>query len=93
MSGEIIYQFANVNDCTVDIWEWICNLIDEGDPGPRLNIKTVLSMYGDFRVKDKNMGIAMSGKTVFLIETAPLVSYQISEQSIIGSYFRSITTR
>ena len=22
-------------------------------PGPRLNIKTVLSMYGDFHVKDK----------------------------------------
>ena len=24
-----------------------------GKPGPRLNIKTVLSMYGDFHVKDK----------------------------------------
>ena len=23
------------------------------EPGPRLNIKTVLSMYGDFHVKDK----------------------------------------
>ena len=23
------------------------------DPGPRLNIKTVLSTYGDFHVKDK----------------------------------------
>ena len=48
-------------------------------PGPRLNIKTVLSTYGDFHVKDKtvvrslifNMGIATPGKTVFLIETAP----------------------
>ena len=48
-------------------------------PGPRLNIKTVLSTYGDFHVKDKtavgrlifNMGIAIPGKTVFLIETAP----------------------
>ena len=47
--------------------------------GPRLNIKTVLSTYGDFHVKDKtavrrlifNMGIAIPGKTVFLIETAP----------------------
>ena len=25
----------------------------ESDPGPRLNIKTVLSTYGDFHVKDK----------------------------------------
>ena len=49
------------------------------DTGPRLNIKTVLSTYGDFHVKDKtavrtsylNMGIAIPGKTVFLIETAP----------------------
>ena len=47
--------------------------------GPRLNIKTVLSRYGDSYVKDKtavrrlifNMGIAIPGKTVFLIETAP----------------------
>ena len=41
--------------------------------GPRLNIKTVLSTYGDFHVKDKTavMGIAIPGKTVFLIETAP----------------------
>ena len=32
-------------------------MIDQSDfhesPGPRLNIKTVLSMYGDFHVKDK----------------------------------------
>ena len=49
------------------------------NPGPRLNIKTVLSTYGDFHVKDKtavgrlifNMGIAIPSKTVFLIETAP----------------------
>ena len=27
--------------------------IGETDPGPRLNIKTVLSTYGDFHVKDK----------------------------------------
>ena len=47
--------------------------------GPRLNIKTVLSTYGDFHVKDKtavrslifNMGITIPCKTVFLIETAP----------------------
>ena len=37
-------------------------------PGGRLNIKTVLSTYGDFHVKDKT---AIPGKTVFLIETAP----------------------
>ena len=48
-------------------------------PGPRLNIKTVLSTYGDFHVKDKTavrtsyMGIAIPGKTVFLIETAPSI--------------------
>ena len=49
------------------------------DPGPRLNIKTVLSTYGDFMLKIRrplgrlifNMGIAIPGKTVFLIETAP----------------------
>ena len=54
---------------------WYCN----DKAGPRLNIKTVLSTYGDFHVKDKtavrtfifNMGIAIPGKTVFLIETAP----------------------
>ena len=47
--------------------------------GPRLKVKTVLSTYGDFHVKDKtplgrlifNMGIAIPGKTVFLIETVP----------------------
>ena len=47
-------------------------------PGPRLNIKTVLSTYGDFHVKDKtavNMGIAIPGKTVFLIETAPWLQW------------------
>ena len=27
--------------------------MDYMDPGPRLNIKTVLSTYGDFHVKDK----------------------------------------
>ena len=50
-----------------------------GGPGPRLNIKTVLSTYGDFSLKIRrplgrlifNMGIAIPGKTVFLIETVP----------------------
>ena len=28
-------------------------LTDKEDPGPRLNIKTVLSTYGDIHVKDK----------------------------------------
>ena len=46
---------ANVDTSHVCIWK--CR-----PPGPRLNIKTVLSTYGDFHVKDK---------TVFLIETAP----------------------
>ena len=27
--------------------------LDMMEPGPRLNIKTVLSTYGDFHVKDK----------------------------------------
>ena len=47
------------------------------EAGPRLNIKTVLSTYGDFhRPLGRlifNMGIAIPGKTVFLIETAPEV--------------------
>ena len=45
----------------------------------RLNIKTVLSTYGISMLKIRrplgrlifNMGIAIPGKTVFLIETAP----------------------
>ena len=47
--------------------------------GPRLNIKTVLSKYAISMLKIRrplgrlifNMGIAIPGKTVFLIETAP----------------------
>ena len=58
-------------------------------PGPRLNIKTVLSTYGDFHVKDKtavrslifNMGIAIPGKTVFLIETAPRSEVKVTDSS------------
>ena len=43
-------------------WEWVPSLMflitgnfkmHHQDAGPRLNIKTVLSMYGDFHVKDK----------------------------------------
>ena len=49
------------------------------DSGPCLNIKTVLSTYGNSMLKIRrplgrlifNMGIAIPGKTVFLIETAP----------------------
>ena len=41
VSGETIYLFANVNDCTVDIWEWICNIIDERDPGVLTNKRTI----------------------------------------------------
>ena len=32
-------------------WTWLAAL--HWEPGPRLNIKTVLSMYGDFHIKDK----------------------------------------
>ena len=42
--------------CFVALIHWITLLL-QGDfcqrPGPRLNIKTVLSTYGDFHVKDK----------------------------------------
>ena len=31
----------------------IVKYVDVADTGPRLNIKTVLSTYGDFHVKDK----------------------------------------
>ena len=35
------------------VWKvWAC-VTPVTDPGPRLNIKTVLSTYGDFHVKDK----------------------------------------
>ena len=58
--------------CTADKW---CTRY----PGPGLNIKTVLSTYGISMLKIRrplgrlifNMGIAIPGKTVFLIETAP----------------------
>ena len=66
---------------TVDASYFICfrNVYRRHAPGPRLNIKTVLSTYGDFQLKIRrplgrlffNMGIAIPGKTVFLIETAP----------------------
>ena len=61
-----------------------------GYTGPRLNIKTVLSTYGDFSMLKIrrplgrlifNMGIAIPGETVFLIETAPRLH-------ILSSYFR-----
>ena len=55
-----IYATGLVEDCG------ICSVFSTGytavlqkiidvstDPGPRLNIKTVLSTYGDFHVKDK----------------------------------------
>ena len=62
-------------------------------PGPRLNIKTVLSTYGDFHLKIRrplgrlifNMGIAIPGKTVFLIETAPWLYYS-GENGFLNSY-------
>ena len=31
----------------------ILSLLEDWNQGPRLNIKTVLSTYGDFHVKDK----------------------------------------
>ena len=39
---------------TIRAWKIFCILIFEKKyAGPRLNIKTVLSTYGDFHVKDK----------------------------------------
>ena len=32
-----------------------CNSPQATEPGPRLNIKTVLSTYGDFHIKDKTV--------------------------------------
>ena len=60
----------------------ICAVAPRQTSGPRLNIKTVLSTYGDFHVKIRrplgrlifNMGITIPYKTVFLIETAPRLS-------------------
>ena len=65
------------------------------EPGPRLNIKTVLSTYGDSMLKIRrplgrlifNMGIAIPGKTVFLIETALRLS-----RLPIALYDRQIST-
>ena len=36
----------------IDPYQWIPPIKDQWS-GPRLNIKTVLSTYGDFHVKDK----------------------------------------
>ena len=36
----------------VQTWQWH-QYLPLQSPGPRLNIKTVLSTYGDFHVKDK----------------------------------------
>ena len=75
---------GNVLSVTANLWgkSGTCGLPSQRvrNTGPRLNIKTVLSTYGDFHVKDRplgrlifNMGIAIPGKTVFHIETAPRV--------------------
>ena len=36
-----------------DVSILVCVFTHQSLPGPRLNIKTVLSTYGDFHVKDK----------------------------------------
>ena len=56
----------------------------ENAPGPRLNIKTVLSTYCDFHVKDK---------TVFLIETAPRYLSLIWSQAGISDYIPQLTLK
>ena len=38
--------------CCLPLW-YVVTWINQSPPGPRLNIKTFLSMYGDFHVKDK----------------------------------------
>ena len=43
------YLITIVQDGNLVSWE----VIERLKPGPRLNIKTVLSTYGDFHVKDK----------------------------------------
>ena len=55
-----------------------CNSPQATEPGPRLNIKTYLRMaISMLKIRRPlgclifNMGIAIPGKTVFLIETAP----------------------
>ena len=42
----------NVKVCYIDCFDMHCFDLPY-TPGPRLNIKTVLSTYGDFHVKDK----------------------------------------
>ena len=45
-------EFQNIAVAVERIQEY-SNVEQEVRPGPRLNIKTVLSTYGDFHVKDK----------------------------------------
>ena len=40
----------NVGHTALLLWEY--EFINNKETGPRLNIKTVLSTYGDFHVKD-----------------------------------------
>ena len=49
--GCISWYFAQINCGILVIYQTRC--LNSMTPGPRLNIKTVLSTYGDFHVKDK----------------------------------------
>ena len=53
-------DFGPLNDHMIKEFSWVVTMVighASTDifwwPGPRLNIKTVLSTYGDFHVKDK----------------------------------------
>ena len=43
-----LHPYVNAIGCFLDVSFYLPE-----PPGPRLNIKTVLSTYGDFHVKDK----------------------------------------
>ena len=68
----------------MNIWLTLVSAIDSRLPGPRLNIKPsylrmVISMLKIRRPLGRlifNMGIAIPGKTVFLIETAPWLTLE-----------------
>ena len=44
-----------------------------GKPGPRLNIKTVLSTYGDFHVKDKTAVLSLTWESPYLVRPSFLL--------------------
>ena len=56
-SNIIWTKFENLNAPHLVLQLSLCNPLN---PGPRLNIKTVLSTYGDFHVKDKTSGLVVN---------------------------------